>query len=172
MAEGLARALFDERGVDITVSSCGISTDGSSAAGLAIELLERRGIDLSTHVSTALTADRISAADLIVALSRRHAREVVMLDPTALARTFTLRELVRRGVEAGPCPEGIDVRAWAEAVSGDRPPAAFLGASSHDDIPDPYGQGASAYESVIAELDEHLAALADLFEPSFQEASP
>lgn len=172
MAEGIAAALLAERGMAVEVSSCGIRTDGSPAAGRAVELMARRGIDLTEHLSTPLTAERLARADLVVAMSRRHAREVFLVEPAALGRTFTLRELIRRATEAGPCPTGTSFAGWLHSLSVDRSPEMLLGASSRDDIADPYGQGTSAYQAVIAELDELIVALVDLLAPAFQETTP
>ena len=172
MAEGIARQVFAERAIPAEFSSTGIRADGSPIAGRAVELLARRGIDMADHRGALLTAEAMTRADLVIAMARRHAREAVLLDPQVLPRTFTLRELVRRGDECGGRPPGVPVRAWAAGLAEGRRLDAFLGTSSRDDIADPYGQGTKAYQKVIDQLDGLIRSLADLVDPTPEEGQP
>jgi hypothetical protein len=44
----------------------------------------------------------IRHATLRIGLEREHVQEAVLLDGSAWPRTFTLKEIVRRGEEVGP----------------------------------------------------------------------
>ena len=60
-----------------------------------------RGLDITGHRSRRITPDLLAGPDLIVGMAREHVREAVVLRPELYARTFTLKELVRRGSEVG-----------------------------------------------------------------------
>jgi hypothetical protein len=81
----------------------------------------------------------LQRADLVLGMERAHVRHAVLLEPEAWPRTFTLKELVRRGEELGSRPPVESPGAWlARAHEGrDRPD--MLGDSLLDDVADPYG---------------------------------
>lgn len=74
MAEGIARRELEERGWrHVRVASAGISArDGDSAAGNAVAVAQRYGVDLETHRTRALTPDLLDRADLVLAMSPGH----------------------------------------------------------------------------------------------------
>lgn len=84
------------------VSSAGLLPPGFPAPPEAIRAMEPYGLDLSTHRSRRLSIDDVLAADLILGMDRRHAREIVLLNWEAWPYTFTLPELIRRGEQVGP----------------------------------------------------------------------
>ena len=55
------------------------------------------GVDVSEHRSRRLEAGTMVNVDLVIGMERKHVREAVVLRPEAWPRSFTLRELVRRG---------------------------------------------------------------------------
>jgi protein-tyrosine phosphatase len=165
MAEGLLRRALDERGVDVGVSSAGLLTDGEPATETAVDTLAVRGIDLDDHRSRRISSDLLGRADVIVGMTREHVREVAVLRPDLYARTFTLKELVRRGRVAGPRGAGESVADWVARLARGRLPKDHLGASTVDDVADPVGQGGRVYEQTADELDGLTAALVDLLWP-------
>jgi len=121
------------------------------------------GIDLSDHRSRALSPEiiRDEGADLVVAMAREHMRHVVALDPTAWPRTFTLKELVRRGIDAGPLgAQPLD--AWLHQLGDGRRAADSVRPDAADDIHDPYGGPARGHAAMVAEIDELTDLLARL----------
>jgi protein-tyrosine phosphatase len=60
------------------------------------------GIDLGAHVPCTVNPGMIQAADLVVGLTREHVRETVVAVPSSFQKTFTLREIVCRGLYTGP----------------------------------------------------------------------
>lgn len=81
MAEALAREDLARRGwKHVTVRSAGTATEpGAGPAAEASAVMARRGIDLSSHVSTQLTGDLVDWADLILAMGHSHLRMIETL---------------------------------------------------------------------------------------------
>ena len=85
--------------------------------------------------------------------------------PDLYERAFTLKELVRRGRQAGSRPDGESVDNWLSGLARGRSPKDHLGASSIDDVADPVGQGERVYEQTADELEDLTTALVDLLWP-------
>ena len=88
------------------MSSAGLLTDGQPATDTAVDTLAERGIDIDEHRSRRISSDLLGRADLVVGMTREHVREAAVLRPDLYDRTFTLKELVRRGRQAGPRADG------------------------------------------------------------------
>ena len=116
-------------------------------------------------VDILVTAELIERADLVLAMERMHAREAVVLADGALARTFTLKELVRRGRAEGGRRRDETLVDWLTRVSADRRAADLMGAAPDDDVADPYLSSAKAYVACIDELDQLVRQLVDLAWP-------
>jgi protein-tyrosine phosphatase len=162
MAEGLLRDRLERLGVEARVDSAGVLDSGSPAAPEAVATLATRGIDISSHRSQRLSGPLIAGADLILGMTREHVREVTLQDPRAWSRSFTLKELVRRGEAAGPRARGQSVDDWLAKVAADRTHSEMLGASSSDDVADPIGGPQSLYEATADELTGLVASLVAL----------
>jgi protein-tyrosine phosphatase len=154
---GLARELA-ARGIEATVRSAGTlgeldnDPDTVRAAGEV-------GLEIGDHRSRRLTAELIATegADLIVAMTRGHLREVVALDPRAWPRTFTLKELARRTAPVRPAGP---FEAWRGKIAGDRKAAEMMGASEADDVADPHGSPYRAHQRMVTEVLALTAAVA------------
>ncbi len=101
MAAGLAASILAERmsckpselaGRGVLVQSAGTSGGSGGASSLAIEIMTRRGIDLSAHASTALTAEIVQQADYIFAMTGEHRERILQMDPTAESKVKLLLE--------------------------------------------------------------------------------
>jgi protein-tyrosine phosphatase len=148
----LARAA--ERALTVTASSAGIQAmPGLPATPPSVDAARRLGLDLSGHASRPLALDDVRAADLVLGLERRHVQEVVLLDPRAFAKAFTLKELARRGNEVGARAPDESVEDWLTRVHGDRRPSDLLGMSSDDDVTDPTGSHAVDHRTTAEEID-------------------
>ncbi len=149
----LLRAHLAQRGVDAHVHSAGLLMDGQSASPLSVEVMTARGLDLSMHRSRRMTRELLLAADLILGMAREHVRETVVLDPSLWPRTFTLKELVRRGEAVGPRGAHESLADWLARVGQGRRISDLTGSSPDDDVADPYGGPRTAYERMATELD-------------------
>jgi protein-tyrosine phosphatase len=156
MAEVLLRDRLGALGVDARVASAGLLQSGKPASDHGVDILRGRGLDMTTHRSRAMTRDILSSADLIIGMAREHVREAVVLDPRLWPRTFTLKELVRRGEAAGPRQPTESIQDWLARVGQGRRIADLTGSSPTDDVSDPYGGPRSAYERLAVELDDLL----------------
>jgi protein-tyrosine phosphatase len=156
MAEVLLRHRLGDLGVDARVTSAGLLQSGQPASAHGVDILRGRGLDMTTHRSRAMTRETLGSADLILAMAREHVREAVVLDPALWPRTFTLKELVRRGELAGPRQAGESLRDWLARVGQGRKVADLTGSSPADDVADPIGGPRSAYERMATELDDLL----------------
>jgi protein-tyrosine phosphatase len=162
MAEGLLRDRLERLGVEARVHSAGMLDSGSPAAPEAVAALAARGVDISSHRSRRLSTPLVAGADLVLGMARQHVREVVLMDPTAWSRSFTLKELVRRGDASGPWARGQLLGDWLSKVAAERTRSEMLGASSSDDVADPIGGPPSLYEATAAELAQLVRSFAAL----------
>ena len=152
MAEGLLRHRLSDLGIGARVRSAGLLFDDRPASDEAIAVLGDRGIDIGGHRSRRIAADLIEETDLVLGLAREHVREVALVAPDALPRTFTLKELVRRGETIGGRLTGQQLPDWLARVALGRKRADILGSSDSDDVTDPIGRPRSFYETTLADL--------------------
>jgi protein-tyrosine phosphatase len=162
MALPLLSARLDALGAPGVVRSAGITgMDGPPPPG-AVAALAARGHDITGHRGrTAQVAD-LDGADLVLGMAREHVRHVVAVAPEAWPRTFTLKELVRRGRLVGPRVPGEPLAAWLDRAGHGRDHRDLLGRSAEDDVADPYGGPAGQFELTAALLDQLTRELADL----------
>lgn len=165
MAEALLRQLAGERRAPLAVSSAGLLPGGRPMVPDARAALGGCPIDMSGHRSRQLSAGLVAGADLVVGLARAHLREVVVLVPDAWGRTFTLKELVRRGEQAGGRRPDQPLAHWLAAVAQGRRRAALLGDSPDDDVADPIGGSHADFARTAAELGDLARRLMDLLFP-------
>jgi protein-tyrosine phosphatase len=152
MAAGLLDLAIASRDEHVTVTSAGLLEGGYPAASEVVKAMVPYGVDLSGHRSTSLTAHAIEGADLILGLERRHGREAVLLVPGALPRTFTVKELVRRGEKVGPRRPGQALDSWLAEAGAGRERTDLIGRSPDDDVADPLGGPVAGYRATAAEL--------------------
>lgn len=87
---GCTLAELPDRGV--VIESAGLSAvPGGMPSPEAVEVLIRRGIDLSRHQSQPVTEQLIRHADLALAMTRAHRAAILDRWPDAAARTFLVR---------------------------------------------------------------------------------
>ena len=152
----------------VEVTSAGIAAMlGVSATPPTVAAARARGFDLTDHRSTAVEYDLVRGADLVIGLERRHVQEIVVHDPDAFAKTFTLKELVRRGTDVGPRANGQPVSEWLAEVHRGRRARDLLGMSTDDDVTDPTGSAIVDHDTVADEIDDLARQVLDLlFDPT------
>lgn len=90
MAEGLLRARFERLGHG-TVESAGIAAlVGKPADPVAVELLSRRGIDISGHRARQLTPELLAAADVVFVMDEAQRQHLERLSSSARGRVHRL----------------------------------------------------------------------------------
>ncbi len=144
----------------VQISSAGFGAPvgarmGTRAQKIAVAL----GGDGSTHRATQITDRMLEDADVVLVATRRHLESAIGRVPSALRRSFTVREsgrvagtLRRRSLQSTE-----DLRTVVADLARARSAAADPDA---DDIIDPQGQGAEAYLQMIREEIPPLAQLA------------
>jgi protein-tyrosine phosphatase len=166
MAASLLRAALAARSEPVSVLSAGVIDGDRPVTPEVVAALLPYGIDLTGHRSTALEAPAVEGADLVLGMERRHCREAVLLVPSALARTFTLKALVRRGEKVGPRPPGHSLESWLGDAADGRERSDLIGRSSDDDVADPLGGPLDDYRATAAELAGLVDRLAALLWPA------
>lgn len=162
MAQRLLSARLAARGQPVAVTSAGLLGGGRPPPPEVISVMAARGLDVAGHRSHAVTGADLAAAGLVIGLTREHARHAAVLSPEAWPRVFTLRELVRRGGQAGPRSADEPLAGWLARVADGRDRRDLLGSSFADDVPDPYGGPPAGYRATVellSELTRDLVAL-------------
>jgi protein-tyrosine phosphatase len=162
LAAALLARTAEIRNLPMEVSSAGaratqlIVDEEAQAAGAAL------GVRYPDHRPRLLTEEIIAndGGDLILAMAREHAREVVMIDPMAMHRTFTLKELVRRADALGRIPHDlVTLDSWQAALTADRDQRDLLGSDTGDDVTDPFGRSSTLHRQIAEELDDLIRRL-------------
>jgi protein-tyrosine phosphatase len=159
----LLGARLEELGVDDAhVHSAGLLSPGHRMPDHGVAVMAARGFDTTGHRSRRLSAELVGPTDLIVAMAREQVEEVVAANPAAWGRTFTLKELVRRGERLGPRQPGQALADYVALLHTGRRPQDLMGLSTADDVADPMGASRAVYERTAAEIDDLTARLARL----------
>lgn len=164
MAAALATKALAGR-AEVTIASAGTRGGGPGVTRNTALVMARRGLDVSSHRPRSLGTALAPEPDLIVALAREHARAVIEQLPGAFPKTFTLKDLVARAVDAGPRAAGEELDAYLLRVGAGRGFSSLAGATASDDVADPIGQNLATYERCAAELEALVADLANLLWP-------
>lgn len=160
----MAAALLSRRLPGVEVASAGSMEAGHPASEGSVRAMASRRLDLSGHRSQVLSAELIEQADLVICMGRRNLREVAVTAPAAFSRTYTLRELVRRGESVGPA---TSLEHWLTRVGEDRRTSDLLGDDPLDDVADPIGGPDEDYRRTATQLEELIERLGTLLDPLF-----
>ncbi len=176
IAEGQLRDALAARFGDLApaVSSAGImGWEGSPAQPESVQAAAERGVDISSHVARLITTALIEQADLVVGMAPEHREAVATLDPEAVDKTFTLKELVRLLEQTPQAAVATDphhlVERAAEA-SGLRQ-GGFVGNPQDDAVADPLGMPITSYRAIAWELEGWIGRLVDGLYGSVPEAA-
>jgi protein-tyrosine phosphatase len=164
MAAALLSRRLERRAVNAEVLSAGLSEGGREVSDGTMRVLGERGIDVRDHRSYRVDQALTVEADLVLTMEHWHVQEIAVFAPDAWPRTFTLRELVRRGMKIGPRRTDESVPEWVTRAHSGRRPQDLTGAWS-DDIDDPYGRSDRTFRRTASELDDLLRQLVSLVWP-------
>jgi protein-tyrosine phosphatase len=174
IAAALLTAECARRRADVKVSSAGLLRGGHPAEPFAVEIGAEHGLDLARHVSRQVTSELLQRSDLVVAMTRDHLRQLAVVDPTALPRLLTLKD-VARTFHRLPAT-GLALREAVAAATAGRSIGSMLGDVADDDVADPMGGPIEGYRALLAELGplvaQVAAALASERVPLHQRALP
>jgi protein-tyrosine phosphatase len=182
MAERLAAAALATRlGAEasrVVVHSAGTwGHEGSPMEPFALETLARLGLDTAPSAAfraRELTTEMVESADLVLAASREHRAAVATLVPRAAVRTFTFREFDRlsSGVDGSALPADVVERGRALVSAAAARRGLVPVGPDGDDLADPYGAPARAFEQCAADIVSVLRAPLDLWAPGLGAVRP
>jgi len=161
----LARAEHARAEPSVMVVSFGTEATEMPATPGTVIAARRIGLDLATHVATRIDPAVLTQASLVVTMERRHVQDVAIAAPAAFPRTYTLKELVRRGSAIGARGPDERLDAWIARAGADRRPVDVLGRSPIDDVADPTVDRLVDHDALAAELSELSARLVALAWP-------
>lgn len=153
----LAAAVLQARlGPEYAVTSAGLlAAEGQPMDPGAAAEATRLGLDVSAFRTRRLTPEMLRQADLVLAATREIRSRIVGLEPTALSRTFTLREI--GSLAPSEAVVGPDARSWVRAAAARRTDVSDRAL----DIPDPMGESPAVHRVVADLVDAATAPLAD-----------
>jgi protein-tyrosine phosphatase len=119
IAEGLLRSMLEELPTGgLEVRSAGTAGyEGAPATTLAREVSSDHGVDVSGHRSSALSADSIRRADLVLGMTREHVDRILELAPEARGRVFLLSDFADGTDRDVPDPIGGTRREYERIYS-------------------------------------------------------
>ena len=118
------------------------------------------GIDLTSHRARLLDADAVTSNHLIITMTEDQRGAVSRMQPRALAKTFTLKEIVRLGDALVLARDAAHLDDVAHTMHRSRPMVAA--APEAEDVRDPATLNAPATLGVVAEIDQLVRAVAQL----------
>ena len=148
----LAQHLSEAGPPDVTVESAGTSETTSTVPPELLQEASGFGLDLFSHVPRRVDIATIARADIVIGMARTHVRETVLADPPSFTKSFTLREILRRGMEKGQRRPGQPLTEWMDEVGTNRRHTELIGDSPQDDIADPMGGTSAEYRTMLLEL--------------------
>lgn len=120
MAEGLMKKHAKDHGIDLEVSSAGLSAvDGIPPTYETVFVMGDRGVNVSEHRTRLLTDDMVRDAGLILTMEQLQRDEIIRRVPEAASKTYLLKKF------------GIDEKATT---------------FQDWDVPDPIGRPIKDYE--------------------------
>lgn len=151
LAELLLTDRLDQRRFE--VASAGVRGWRDHPMDDAVQQEARRlGLDPTEFRSRPLRAEHIASADLVLTATKEHRAGVLELVPTALRRTYTLREFAAVGCEVPvAAPEEV-----VAAVSRNRSQA-----GPDIDVPDPFRGDAAAHRLAADLIDAATAGVVE-----------
>jgi len=131
----------------MAVTSAGFLAEGQEAHPDTVRAGREVGVDLAAHRSRRVSPRMLAweGRDLVVAMTRKHLRELVVMEPSIWKHTVTLKELDRLiGARGGRLHEMLAGRRPRDLVED----------ADGDDIADPVGAPPEQHLKLARELDQ------------------
>lgn len=120
MAEWILRAMLDEQGLTgrVLVASGGLSAcEGTPISEGAMRILQARSFaDAAGHQASAVTAERVETADLILTMTSFHKMSLLQTFAQAQGKVYTVAEYAQLGSQDISDPYGGDDLAYQQAA--------------------------------------------------------
>ncbi len=129
IAEGLFRRMLGEAGIEIKVSSAGVSSfSGIEPSEETVRVLGERGVDMSQHRGRRINASMANESDIIFVMQNFHKEHILAMAPDVESKVYVVSDFLKH-------------------VENKRPD---LG------IPDPIGRGFHFYVTVTDMIQDSL----------------
>lgn len=118
MAEGMLKKMLKDRGIEKMYEAASMGTfahEGEGASKNAIEVMNKRGVDISSHKARGIAAELLSA-DLILTMTRGHRNYLRDGFPQIKDKVFLLDDFVGGTGSDILDPYGGDVLAYDRAA--------------------------------------------------------
>ena len=152
----------------VAISSAGThALVGQPVSPPMAELLQARGLDVSTFRARALRPDMVEEATLVVTMTVAQRAAVVRMVPAAVRRTFTLLELAQLlSTSDGPAStSGEDSPRWAQVPSlAMTERFVHLDSRRSLDVADPYRKPDRVYRRTLEQVSEALDTICTVVE--------
>ena len=168
VAEAFLRRHLAALGSDVIVRSAGLRAGGQRAAPVVIKTLRRRGFRIRRYISTPLTAQLLSDADVVLGMAIEHVEAVVLMAPEKWPRVFTFKELIRRSEAVGGRRPDETVDDWLARLHAGRTLRDLRHFTPQDDIADPLGRPLAAHEEMANEVEALTKTVAGLLSRAFE----
>ncbi len=154
----LESKLTEQLGADAAlIRSSGFGPVDLPAIDDAVAAMRRRGLDVSTHRSSATTASLVDGADLILTAERDHVVKIAALSPDAFRRALTLPEFLAATAPTIDVGDDVDadgdIRAWVESLTAERTAGEYLRADVPE-VDDPTGSAPRAFEAAVVAIEQ------------------
>ena len=172
----LAAGLLGHLRPEFSVLSAGTRAFEPAVATLEIRTQAHDwGFSLDDHRAQELTSQLIQSADVILTAERAHRAEVVALEPSAMRKAFTIKQIARVA------------EAWSDAIASGAEPTPEIGSFADlvseladyraltlpphspddDDISDPFLRSQAAYDHSAQQISAAVNVLAQTIERQF-----
>ncbi|GAA3750886.1 protein-tyrosine-phosphatase [Microbacterium kribbense] len=126
-------------GAPVRFESSGTEATGRAVPEQGLALAAEHRLSVAQHRSRQVDVAILADQDLILPMSRIHARELLLLAPAVAPRLFTLKQFAR-WIAQHPRPPRSHLGSWLDAAAADRPRTNFVGDDRLDDVADPVGR--------------------------------
>ncbi|MDF2671804.1 MAG: low molecular weight protein arginine phosphatase [Clostridiales bacterium] len=117
MAEAIAKSTAQNMNINVEIKSAGIyANPGDRASDNAIQAMREMNLDLSSHISQALTYELLNSSDLILTMTNGHKSSILSSYPSLREKVFTLFEYIKENGEVSD-PFGGDIATYRKTAA-------------------------------------------------------
>ena len=162
MMAAMLESMLGERLGDgsVDVRSSGFGPVGLPPIEEAVEAMRRRGLDVSSHRSSATTRELVESAEVILTAERQHVVKIAALSADAFRQAMTLPEFLAAAASSAS-DETDGVRSWVRALTEQRRASAYL-RESVPEVADPTGSATRAFEAAVVTIEQQCREVAAL----------
>ena len=158
MLTSMLRQRLGEDSVDVV--SSGFGPVGLPPIDEAVEAMGRRGLDVSSHRSSATTRELVESVDLVLTAERQHVVKIASLSPASFRQAMTLPEFLDAAASSAS-DEDDGVRSWVRSLTEPRTASAYL-REPVPEVADPTGSVSRIFEAAVVAIEQQCRIVCDL----------